>query len=764
MCSQLASSAAVEEETASQEQEVCCGHLFGHLRRRLDETSDEHIRTLNCRFKKVANWLPPADDTIKDIPKSVSSALWSFLAVFLWVAFGLREVDTINMILDGLTNQESFVHQLLGREKFHGRILSWVRDHNLPPKLGFLAFRAAGMSVHQYTAFRHHLECLVGFTVLPCARLVSEASASFFKKAIDDAGIVQLPLKRCVYRPVLPVIEKLSTWMKEHYQGISFRDCNICIRIDGRPFRSFFDVLVGLSLISQGTELCFGLDQYLVPILIYRGAETLVDLASCVVGTIGQDLEKLEDKFLSHHFTSDGKLFWNVADLPIGHCAYCACSKPEHRLDCKCEGGLQVQMGQDALFKSWLRNFVICSLHMLLRFGNHFARHLTAQAYACKSRFRALLACTVKNNIKYKVYTDKNSKTNWRVCSYTGAQAKRLFAFVEELSEAAVPPVSSLFQPWKSWADVERWAMQHGSTFMRFLPRGYLVLTDDGVLRGLDCNSVEKAYGLAVTAAREAHAAEDRPDIPDDPANAYLPFYVAKIWREMSELWHILHHGLDSSKEREPQLQSFGKRCETVLHLWRLFKLKENVRWYEHLLLSHGAALLKEYPHGLSAFSQTSHERANGTQTKALRQQCFQGGSYNKKGVRVAKGPAGGGSNIRQLSALENQQIEGVTAWRVGDNVEVVKDMTNGEMENVARSLAQLELSEAIYEEVVTREKKMFAENGDVVRGKVVQKRSHKETLGKRSRQARTILKPKPPRAKENYKSPWKRHTRAASK
>lgn len=89
------SSAAVEAETASQEQEVRYGYLFGHLRRRLDEASDEHIRKLTGRFKKVAKWLPPADDTVKDMPKSVSSALWSFLSVFLWVTFGLREVDTL---------------------------------------------------------------------------------------------------------------------------------------------------------------------------------------------------------------------------------------------------------------------------------------------------------------------------------------------------------------------------------------------------------------------------------------------------------------------------------------------------------------------------------------------------------------------------------------------------------------------------------------------------------------------------------------------
>ena len=34
-----------------------------------------------------AKSLTPADDIVKDIPKNVSSALWSFLAMFLWATW-----------------------------------------------------------------------------------------------------------------------------------------------------------------------------------------------------------------------------------------------------------------------------------------------------------------------------------------------------------------------------------------------------------------------------------------------------------------------------------------------------------------------------------------------------------------------------------------------------------------------------------------------------------------------------------------------------
>lgn len=720
---------------------------------------------LSERFLRVKDWLRPAEPAVesevKKKPKELPRRMWAFLKLFLSLIFGMSEDELIGLLLDTKRDTNNFLREVLSRDSFSGMLKQHVRIKGVTPYQAFLAIRYAGISLGRYTHLREML-LLLHHSILPCPRLVSAASADFFTTTIAAAKVEHCFVKRVVWRPLLPLVGKMHAWLREFEPGINLEECHYCLRIDGRPFREHFDVLVGLSIVSQGKEIMFGGQLALVPLLIYRGAETLVDLGERVQALVGHHLETLFARAGDRcHFTADGKLYWAAADLPIGQCALCKCKSPEDRIKCSCHG-MEVQIGEKAIFRDWMRNFVICSLHCLLRLGCHFASFLAAQAHGCDLRLREVSAVAVSFGVKFKMYTDKTNKKGWKVSSYNGAQAAKLLQHIEPLVTAAVPPMVSLFHPWLKWEDAWAWFQSHAAAFRKYFP-DTVHFKENGEFDYLSVNRLADAFAIACAAVHDASriAPDDVTELPSDASTCYVPFYVAKIWRNMASLWSILHQGLDPDKDKIPQLDDFRQRAKTTIQLWELLMLKINLRWYEHMLLSHGADLLCLYPQGLSAFSQTSHERANGIQTNMLHCQSFRGYRYSQKGQAMT---AKEGTDERVLktqprdtegrspSIVEAVQLEVIKRFRPGDTVEVIRDFKPAEVDNMSRLLVQFELAEEIHTGLKGRAAEVYVAKGTTVgtgeRRRELEKRMFRQSPAKRAAENVDFATPKKKKSK----------------
>jgi len=69
----------------------------------------------------------------------------------------------------------------------------------------------------------------------------------FGEISIDSKAGTRLDLKA--------VFHQISEWLDE--LDINIVDCDVVVRIDGRPNGKKFEVMLGVSIVHHGSEICF---------------------------------------------------------------------------------------------------------------------------------------------------------------------------------------------------------------------------------------------------------------------------------------------------------------------------------------------------------------------------------------------------------------------------------------------------------------------------------------------------------------------------
>lgn len=294
------------------------------------------------------------------------------VTLLVGVGFIATEMDLILLVLNHTTCRETLLCCILSVPSYADILFKKLKWLPIPAEKMFLILQRAKISLHQYHELRLGL-IEAGISCLPCRDAVSKFQSKYFAGQCEAKGVKSHASRPLVYLDIQRLYTNMKQWMADRYANIDMKDVDVALRIDGRPFRGSFDVLVGLSFIHKGIELSFGSEITMVPILIYKGHETLDELYSNVAAVLEADLDRLfKGECRSLVFTCDAKLFWAAADVKTYSCPLCPCEDSKARAACTHRHQIDVQMSDSAVFKSWLCNFVPCILHARIRIATHF--------------------------------------------------------------------------------------------------------------------------------------------------------------------------------------------------------------------------------------------------------------------------------------------------------------------------------------------------------------------------------------------------------
>jgi len=229
--------------------------------------------------------------------------------------------------------------------------------------------------------------------------------------------------------------------------GIPLTDCKFVVRIDGRPNESQFEVLIGLSLIHDGNEVLLPGGCSCIPIGLYEGSESFVQLERNALPIMESVKEYVLHKLGSVdnlYFGADLALFWTICEQK-GVCLKCSTVTPAERY-LRLGGCLTINEGN--CFTFWIQKYIPCLLHAKLRIFSHFLEQMFQRCYGSIYWYPRFVYSLRSIGLRWQVYENKDNMERLRIPSYKGAEIDKIMLNLEKIIFESVAPDTSIQKDW----------------------------------------------------------------------------------------------------------------------------------------------------------------------------------------------------------------------------------------------------------------------------------------------------------------------------
>lgn len=276
-------------------------------------------------------------------------------------------------------------------------------------------------------------------------------------------------------------------------------------------------------------------------------------------------------------------------------------------------------------------------------------------AHDSAHRLRSLLRVCWENSIRFYLTEDSKTGKKGRVCSYNGNQSTTALQYIAEVTSAALPPIQDL---WDDDRSVQQWwewlTDPANSDIVAYIPSTSCVglALQERSLKGRHAffNKLTKeACREEIYAAAEHFLQTEGPrmDTNGPQRRRDIGRLHAFVWNGLAHLMQVLYNGIENADDEDAvarAVRAYKEKADEVRRVWLVLMEKKKFRVYEHIVLDHGAPLLEKYPHGLSAYSQSSHEKCNGDQVSFLARLTLKSTQAPEEAMREEQVAAAAGS------------------------------------------------------------------------------------------------------------------------
>lgn len=422
-------------------------------------------------------------------------------------------------------------------------------------------------------------------------------------------------------------LEKVIRWLLTFFNHSQKKSSVWKLMIDGRPKCGKSEIVVGITPLSfsqqiQSSRLVF-------PVAIFSGKESEGTFAK--FEKIVQDAMNIAEHGIAGHqikwiHIADLKALWISLDLPRGSCPFCSCSSVADR-SAKHGAGRYVTWSRvtTGILQSFsVKDLGICTLHMKLRFVDHFMFVLAAcvRGYSTfESKLRQVMA---ELNLPFEYYSKKRGN-GWRLPSWQGPQADVIIANVDKIAGCWPPVNLETRHDLKKRADLIQFVRANNLKPPTH-PKNFRTITNKELLEliAMADDRIQVEFSLNETCS-DLPPSSVLPDLPESQPHSQSNLDATPIPQtpniptenqtsKFVSLWSRLFQFLEFVDTGSCAVNDLEANWYTLADKWisdfKNLHQRGAMRIYEHILLAHGLDLYYRYG-PLKHISNQGFEAAN---------------------------------------------------------------------------------------------------------------------------------------------------------